>query len=157
MTLVDYYFSPRGRISRKEYWLGMVALVVLTLPIAALIDPAAFRMVDGAVTPPSTAGTLWGLVVTWPSAAIAIKRFNDCNWPYWLGYVLALLMALLGVGNYFGFLLDPDHMDPAEKLVLVGLVVAFLWSLIENGFHRGTPGPNQYGPDPLERRGAGGG
>jgi uncharacterized membrane protein YhaH (DUF805 family) len=155
MTLLHYFFSPRGRISRMEYWLGMVSLVVLTLPVASLIDPAAFKVTEGTVTPPSAAGTLWGLAVTWPSAAIAIKRFNDRDWPYWTGYALAALVAMLGIANHFGLLLDPEQMSALEKIVLLAIVVALLWSLIENGFSRGTPGPNQYGPDPLEAGGAG--
>jgi uncharacterized membrane protein YhaH (DUF805 family) len=35
------------------------------------------------------------------------------------------------------------------------MVAAFalsIWGLVEIGFLRGTVGPNQYGPDPLEGR-----
>jgi uncharacterized membrane protein YhaH (DUF805 family) len=28
-------------------------------------------------------------------------------------------------------------------------VIGWLWALLDNGFVRGTVGPNRYGPDPL--------
>jgi uncharacterized membrane protein YhaH (DUF805 family) len=38
--------------------------------------------------------------------------------------------------------------------LIFGLVILVLslWGLIELGFLRGTVGPNQYGPDPLESK-----
>lgn len=35
--------------------------------------------------------------------------------------------------------------------VLIGLIpiIGPIWAIIETGFLRGTPGPNEYGPDPL--------
>ena len=46
-----------------------------------------------------------------------------------------------------GRLADSDLVS--FPLSLAGLVVA-VWGLVELGFLRGTVGPNQYGPDPLE-------
>jgi len=61
-------------------------------------------------------------------------------------------MAVFVVANHYGYLLDPDRMDVPEKLVMVAAAIGFLWALIENGFHRGTPGPNRFGSDPLQRQ-----
>lgn len=159
MTLYDYFFTPHGRIGRSEYWIGMLVLVALSTGVSMLIDPAAFSSVPadqgvklrakGAVTAPSLAGTIWNLALVWPSTAIAIKRFNDRDWPDTIGYALGAAMAALVIANYFGFLLDPEHMSAGEKLVLLGLVVAFFWSIFENGFQAGTSGPNRHGADPL--------
>ena len=149
MSLTDYFFSARGRISRMEYWLGLLALIAISMMVSALIDPGAMKIDKGIVQSPTPAGTIWNLLITWPSTAIAIKRFNDRDWPHWLGYALGGLMGALVVANYHGFLLDPDQMNQGEKLVLLGLVVAFFWSIIENGFHAGTSGPNRYGSNPL--------
>jgi uncharacterized membrane protein YhaH (DUF805 family) len=33
--------------------------------------------------------------------------------------------------------------------LLLALFVYFVFALIDNGFVRGTDGPNRYGPDPL--------
>ncbi len=149
MNLSNYFFSARGRIGRQEYWLGLLVLIAVSMAVTAVVDPSAMTVENGVVKPPSFAGTVWNLLITWPSAAIAIKRFNDRDWPHWLGYALGGLMAALVVANYNGLLLDPEVMSPAEKLVLLGLVIAFFWSIVENGFHAGTSGANRYGPDPV--------
>ncbi|MFT6862889.1 MAG: uncharacterized membrane protein YhaH (DUF805 family), partial [Akkermansiaceae bacterium] len=38
-------------------------------------------------------------------------------------------------------------------MILVNFIplVGGIWALVECGFLSGTPGPNQYGPDPLVR------
>lgn len=149
MSLADYFLSPHGRISRQEYWLGMVAMMAATILGAAMLDPAGLTGPPGEVRPPSLAATLWSLLFAWPTTAVTTKRFNDRDWPWWLGYALGAGMTAFVVANYFGFLLDPDRMAPLERTVMVVAAVSFLWALIENGFQRGTPGPNRYGPDPL--------
>jgi len=154
MTLTDYFLSPYGRISRQEYWLGMVVLVAITLLGSVMLDPEAFGGEGGRVRAPSLAATLWSLAFTWPSTAIAIKRFNDRDWPGWVGYALGISMAAFVVANYHGYLLDPDRMGMSEKLIMVSAGVGFIWALVENGFQRGTPGANRYGSDPLEGQGA---
>lgn len=151
MKLTDFFFSPRGRISRQEYWLGMIALMALTMIGIAAFDPNGFSREGGQVRPPSLESTVWSLVFAWPSTAVSIKRFNDREWPAWVGYALGAAMVVFVVANYFGYLLDSDRMSVPEKLVMVAAAVAFLWALIENGFQRGTDGPNRYGPDPLLR------
>lgn len=153
MSIADYFLSPHGRISRQEYWLGMLAMMALTIIGAALLDPDGLSSSDGKVRPPSFAATAWSLLFAWPSTAVAVKRFNDRDWPAWVGYALGAGMAVFVTANYYGFLLDTDRMAPAEKLVMVAAAIGFLWALIENGFSRGTPGPNRYGNDPLERAG----
>jgi uncharacterized membrane protein YhaH (DUF805 family) len=161
MTLIDFFLSPSGRISRQAFWLGIVVLMAVSLPIMAILDPSlatgaeAAGGQDGATpprgpfTPPSLAGTIWSLIITWPSAAISIKRFNDRDWPHWVGYVLGAAMALLVVAHHFGVLLDPNGMASLEYLVFMAILVFFTWSLIDNGFYQGTSGANRYGPDPL--------
>ncbi len=59
------------------------------------------------------------LLVIWPSLAISIKRWHDRGKSGW--WVLIGLVPLIGG----------------------------LWAIIETGFLPGTPGPNEYGPDPL--------
>ncbi len=59
------------------------------------------------------------LVLIWPGLAISIKRWPDRDKSGW--WVLIAFVPIIGG----------------------------LWALIETGFLPGTPGPNQYGPDPL--------
>ncbi len=149
MTLQDYFLSPHGRVSRQEYWLGMVALMAVTWLGASMLDPQGLAGSGGKIRPPSLAGTLWSLLFAWPTTVVSIKRFNDRGWPWWLGYALGAGMTVFVIANYFGLLLDPDRMAPGERLLMVSFAIAFLWALVENGFQRGTSGPNRYGDDPL--------
>lgn len=153
MKLSDYFLSSRGRIGRQEYWLGMLGMMAITLLGSMMLDPDAFSGGPGKVRAPSLAATVWSLAFTWPTTAITIKRFNDRDWPPWVGYALGLAMAGFVIANYNGFLLDPDRMAITEKLVMVSCGVAFMWALVENGFQRGTQGSNRYGSDPLDGQG----
>ena len=163
MSLLHFFLSPHGRISRQAFWLGLIVMFGVSIPVTLLIDPTALdavqaggqagQQVTSGLGPgprlPSMLETLWSLVLTWPSAAISIKRFNDRDRPQWVGYVLTVLMALLVVANGFGMMLDPDTMAPLEKVVFAVILSFVSWSVIDNGFYKGTAGPNRYGPDPL--------
>lgn len=59
-----------------------------------------------------------GLLLTWPLIAISAKRWHDRDRSGW--WVLVLLLPVVGV----------------------------LWLLADNGFVRGTRGPNRFGPPP---------
>ena len=59
------------------------------------------------------------LVSLWPGLAISIKRWHDRDKSGW--WILISLIPLVGP----------------------------IWALVETGFLPGTPGQNQYGPDPL--------
>lgn len=146
MSLIHFFLSPHGRIGRQAFWLGLIVLMSVSTPVGLMLDPT----VSLARKEPTPLGaTLWNLLLTWPSAAISIKRFNDRDWPGWIGWLLAIAMAGLIVANHLGFLLDADALSPAEKLPFSLFVVFFVWALVENGCYRGTVGPNRYGPDPL--------
>jgi uncharacterized membrane protein YhaH (DUF805 family) len=62
---------------------------------------------------------IFGVAATWISIVVGIKRFHDRNKAGW--WILIILVPVIGS----------------------------LWYLIECGFLKGTPGPNNYGPDPL--------
>ena len=70
----------------------------------------------------SLAGALEFIVAValiYPSVNLGIKRFHDRGKSGW--WVLISLVAVIG----------------------------WIWYFVEAGCLRGTPGPNQYGPDPL--------
>lgn len=106
------FFDPRGRISRRGFWLyGVFALGGLSLLGRVLFDIAR--------VPPEDSEPLLNLLLAWPLIAISAKRWHD--------------------------------RDKSGAWVLLALVpvVGWLWMLLDNGFCRGTPGPNRFGPDPL--------
>ncbi|HSI58419.1 MAG TPA: DUF805 domain-containing protein [Ideonella sp.] len=65
------------------------------------------------------------LLLAWPFIAISAKRWHDRDKSAW--WVLVNLIPAIGS----------------------------LWALIDNGFLRGTAGPNRFGEDPLRVREAG--
>jgi uncharacterized membrane protein YhaH (DUF805 family) len=69
--------------------------------------------------PTDRPGVLVLLPIVWPAFAVTIKRWHDRNKSGW--WVLINFVPVVGD----------------------------IWSLIENGFLKGTPGDNRFGSDPL--------
>ena len=69
----------------------------------------------------------------------------------WLGYWFAPIGAVL----YLASALRPVDRPAVDLPILMVLFWAFaayfVFAFIDNGFVRGTDGPNRYGPDPLAR------
>ena len=64
-------------------------------------------------------GGVFYIAVIWVGLAVSIKRWHDRDKSGW--WVLISFIPLIGP----------------------------IWALVETGFLEGTPGTNQYGPDPL--------
>ncbi|MGL6109490.1 MAG: DUF805 domain-containing protein [Rubrivivax sp.] len=106
------FFSFRGRVSRREFWVyGVLALIGLALLGHALLGIARVR--------PQTADLIVNLMLVWPALAVSVKRWHDRDKSGW--WMLLNLVPVIG----------------------------WLWALVDNGFLRGTSGPNRFGDDPL--------
>lgn len=82
-TLLD----PRGRLSRRGFWLwGVAALTGLAILAHALLGIARVRL--------ATAETLVNALLLWPALAVAIKRWHDRDRSGW--WVLVLLVPVVG-------------------------------------------------------------
>lgn len=68
-------------------------------------------------TDPNVGSLLINLLILWPAFAISIKRWHDRDKSGW--WVLINFIPVIG----------------------------WIWALVENGFLRGTQGPNRYGED----------
>ncbi|MCA0244275.1 MAG: DUF805 domain-containing protein [Proteobacteria bacterium] len=77
-------------------------------------------LLDIARWPPDEAEQWVSLLMAWPTAAVSAKRWHDRDRSAW--WVLLLLLPVVGV----------------------------VWLLADNGFVRGSEGPNRYGPPPAE-------
>ena len=126
-NVIEIFTSFRGRISRKSYWQGTVILIGLS---------AAGSLI--------WSDTIWQLVLIFPSTALAVKRINDRDWPNWLGYACGLIAVL-----YYIPLAGPE-ISMTEIIAASILALPLLFAMIDNGFMRGSSGPNGYGPDPLQ-------
>lgn len=149
MSLLHFFLGFTGRITRQQFWLGLLALMLIAIVAVSLIDPDAMRA--GTISQPSLALAAWDLFVCWPNAAIVIKRFNDRDHPPWIGQLLALLLVVLVLGNHAGYMRDVTDMMLGEKIFFSGLLLFFIWVLVDAGFLPGTAGDNRHGPDPLDR------
>ncbi len=145
--LISLLTSFRGRISRKQWWIGFLIILLISLPGEYYLDPGQFNPEPGVLRMPVWPETLWSILWLIPSTAITVKRFNDRDWPWWLGYAIGAAWLVSFVGPYFGLYIDPDAGMPNAIAFWLLLAVAFA-ATVDNGFLRGTPGPNRYGADP---------
>jgi uncharacterized membrane protein YhaH (DUF805 family) len=80
-------FDPRGRLSRRGFWLwGVAALTGLAILLHALLGIARVR--------PATAEQMVNALLLWPALAVSIKRWHDRDRSGW--WVLVLLVPILG-------------------------------------------------------------
>ena len=129
MTWRSLFFSLRGRIGRQHWWLGNLALMLAIGMASALL-----AVMFGTRVPPEVSGVqfeydlgptgaavliVFIFVYGWSSLALSVKRWHD--------------------------------RDKSGLWILIGAVpvIGSIWALIENGFLKGTDGPNSYGADPL--------
>jgi uncharacterized membrane protein YhaH (DUF805 family) len=145
--LVPLLTSFHGRIGRKSWWIGNLVVVVVGLLGSAALNPEYFTADD---PPLSWPDTIWGIVMVFPLMAITVKRFNDRDSPWWLGYVIAPLATAQSLTPHFGLRIDPASPG-VGRIIFWVVCVILLVVFIDNGIRRGTDGPNRYGPDPLQR------
>jgi uncharacterized membrane protein YhaH (DUF805 family) len=146
--LKSLFFAFNGRIGRRSWWIGTIAVALASVIGTLLIEPAAFDLDAPAPRTVKEGGTLWQLALLVPTTALMVKRFHDRDLPWWVGYAIGALGAVLTIGQYFGFFI-PGYTGAMGTAVIFAIGLVFLYALIDNGFLRGTPGPNRYGPDPL--------
>jgi uncharacterized membrane protein YhaH (DUF805 family) len=134
--------TVEGRIGRKTYWIGTLAVLVIGALIQLLVASMAGE----------TAGLIAGLIFLLPGFAIGAKRSHDRNRPAWILLLFYVPATVVFVMNAMGLDMDGDQ----PRILFVGLngilVIVMIWLTIELGFLRGTPGTNRYGPDPLAGR-----
>ena len=81
---------------------------------------SAFTGISSNIYEISTPQLMFMLWILWPSLAVQAKRWHD--------------------------------QDKSALWLLINFIpiAGPIWSMFQNGFIPGTPGPNRFGPDPLE-------
>jgi uncharacterized membrane protein YhaH (DUF805 family) len=146
--LKELFFGFSGRISRKWWWLGTLTIAMGSIAGTLLIDPGVLDFQRPGPRIPNWSDTIWQLALVIPGTALMVKRFNDRDRPYWLGYAFGIAGALLTAGPHFGFFYTQRPSTVGAAITIV-FALAFLFAFIDNGFLRGNKGPNRHGPDPL--------
>jgi uncharacterized membrane protein YhaH (DUF805 family) len=126
--LGSFLFSPKGRINRGQFWLGslivFVVLIVVSIGVS-LVDTFLSTIIENdsgylllGFPLPVLVILLVGLIATWITLVISIKRWHDRDKSGW-----SVLIGLIPI-------------------------IGGLWVWIECGFLPGTEGPNKYGDVP---------
>jgi uncharacterized membrane protein YhaH (DUF805 family) len=145
MNFIRLFTTFSGRIPRSSFWLGFVAVVLILGSGRYLL-----KRLLGADTPSpdDLPVMLWGLFAMVPLTALIVKRFHDRDRPSWIGYAAGANTALYIPASYFGYLVDLAQFTLIEHIVFWSSLPLGLFAIVENGFLRGTRGPNRYGPAP---------
>ena len=138
MTIPQKFFSFKGRLRRRDYWLCNLVLAVVTVAVVATLILGLKLDPNG----PRIAAV--GLIPMWPSIAILVKRIHDrdkTGWMaanYWGPWAASLLLSFFPEFGLGGF----------KVLLDIATTIVGVWFLIEFGFMDGTDGKNAYGPSP---------
>ena len=138
--------STQGRIPRSQWWAGLVVLAIIGIVLQLLIYWVLGLTMVGLI-----ATLILQVILIYPAYCVSAKRFQDRNKPGSLALigiglaVLQTLARLVGLSNPF----NPTAVD---WILNIALIIVGIWYLIELGILRGTIGPNNFGPDPLEGR-----
>jgi len=133
--------SFNGRIGRRTFWIAIS--VVAGAEIVAHLIAEQFQG--------DRLGAILDLAFTYPEFAVALKRGHDRNMPVWLLGLFFGAGAALDLLTVLGWAGSDEAPSALSLLIAVPFTVVGLALLVELGFRRGTPGPNQYGPDPLAK------
>lgn len=177
-NIIPLYTSLGGRIGRRTWWLASIGLVVVILIIEFLIlAPLGFSYSPTLANLTANAGDaaaasaaltasfhkgIWAALIVaiifgLPIIALGVKRRHDRGNNgidvmvfYAIVIVLDLLQAL-GLGYTTVEVASGISMPaPSMPLTIINLLVGIyaIYLLVVLGFLKGTPGANQYGPDP---------
>jgi len=161
------YAEFSGRSRRQEFWMFTLGVFILYLLLWVIAMVAVGFSMGGMAASTSGGAALGGMMgmfaslgilaivflVVWlalliPTIAVAIRRLHDTNrsgWWLWIyigPYLLSFVLNIMAVSS------SSNGLAMIAGLVgLIGLVGAIV--LLVFYCLPGTPGPNQYGPDPL--------
>ncbi|MVT00783.1 DUF805 domain-containing protein [Devosia marina] len=146
--------TTEGRIGRQQWWIGIVVLIVISIVASIVLSILSF----GNGTVMAWFGVLINLALIWPSYCLGIKRRHDRDNNgtdlkiLIAGSVLLNLLAATGIGSSMTDMGGVMMPVPSIWLGALNLIFAIfaIYMLVQLGFLKGTAGPNNYGPDPLD-------
>ena len=140
MNWLYLFNSFHGRIGRQAFWFALILTIVAQLAGQAIADQLQGDRLSAIVD----------LVFTYPQFAVTIKRAHDRNMPDWVLIAFFAANAFLDLLVVLDLAGTSEHPNLLSLAVAIPLTVVGVALLVELGLRKGTEGPNQYGPDPLQ-------
>ena len=145
MDFAKLLFSLRGRIGRRDFWLGWVILIIVQA-VASAIGSA------GASSDATTTG-LVGIValvillpMLWAEICLLTKRLHDLGRS---GWAIAVFVGFELLTLLLGFIADMIFQSSAPIYTAVmALILIACGAQIWVGAKKGQPGPNRFGDPP---------
>jgi uncharacterized membrane protein YhaH (DUF805 family) len=145
-NLTEHYFDMNGRVSREEFWVFILASVVVGIAVGVVANILNLYLLS----------SLYGLAMLLPTAGLAARRLQDTGKPgatVWIAVIPAAIVAAIG------FLFALGGLVGALGFLLFYLTIGWLINLVALiaviyvGYlcaQPGVVGPNQYGPEPVK-------
>jgi uncharacterized membrane protein YhaH (DUF805 family) len=133
------YNSFEGRIGRQTFWIAVAILSVVEVAAHFVAEQVQGDRLSAIVD----------LAFVYPEFAVALKRAHDREMPIVFLIAFFAASAVLDLLTVLEMTGSDDQPTVVSVLIAVPFTILFLFLLVELGFRRGTPGPNQYGPDPV--------
>ncbi|MEM6414099.1 MAG: DUF805 domain-containing protein [Pseudomonadota bacterium] len=157
MNWLKFFISYEGRTQRAGYWL-MIALGYLVFVAAELLD-ILFRT-NEFLNGYALFESVFLFIILWPSLVITVKRFHDTGRSGWwtlkflllsLAPIFIVLVLIFGIIQLKLLSVSFYVLKPITYLAGFLLLGVQVYQFVILAILPGTRGPNDYGPDPLER------
>jgi uncharacterized membrane protein YhaH (DUF805 family) len=140
--MLNFLFSPYGRVSRKAFWLYFMLPSFAVSIASVLLDVAFFAVPPGDVHPAPVFRIILGVPLSLSSIVLLIKRLHDRGVSgWWMAPPLSVHWHFCSCGPVFSCRRPLALFIPGAAAVL--------YIMIQTYFLRGQAGPNRFGPDPL--------
>jgi len=152
-------FGFSGRINRAKYWLWILLYLIAAI-IVGIVAVITSPTIGNLPIVGNLVQLAFSIAAFVSSLAVVTKRLHDRAKSAWWLLVYVLIpsillgvgagMALYGYGTMVGGGGDLGGMGTIGGLLVLAAFVFLIWAFVDLACLRGTIGPNQYGPDPLE-------
>lgn len=140
-VITNHYADFNGRVSRKDFWTYIAVYFVVAIGIAIVQNLVGFGLL-----------ALLQLAMLLPNAGLTARRLQDTGKPGSLVWILMIPALILNLVSFlfamtfgvFGLLLIFLPLLPLIGLIALAAAVYMIYLCIQPG----TPGSNQFGPEP---------
>jgi uncharacterized membrane protein YhaH (DUF805 family) len=142
-VVTKHYTDFKGRVSRRDFWTYVVVYVALAVIVALVQGMVGLGLLS-----------LVQLALFLPTAGIIARRLQDTGkngslvWLLMIPVLISSTISLLAALAFGGFALLLVFLPLLWLLSLISLCAAIY--LIYLCAQPGTPGPNEYGPQPAQ-------